>query len=81
LVEGNWTGYNASLERSILKKAKYLEEQPANSQPVEAPAQSPAPQIDTAPIPKPQPVAAPAPHAQPSSVFAEKLGQAWRKGN
>jgi len=81
LVEGNWTGYNASLERSILKKAKYLEEQPANSQPVEAPAQSPAPQIDTVPIPKPQPVAAPAPHAQPSSVFAEKLGQAWRKGN
>src|SRR5579864_3445158 len=27
-VEGCWTGYNASLERSLLKKAKYLDETP-----------------------------------------------------
>ena len=30
-VEGCWTGYNASLERSVLKKAKYLEEELAGS--------------------------------------------------
>jgi 3'-5' exoribonuclease len=45
-VEGLFTGYSASMERSILKKAKYLEE-PA---PATAP---PAPQAVAAEVPKP----------------------------
>jgi 3'-5' exoribonuclease len=81
-VEGCWTGYNSSLERSLLKKAKYLEEEPADP-PLEIapPLALPVPQM-----PEPQPPAqpAPAPHsvaARPtaSSTFAEKLKEAWRK--
>ena len=44
LVEGCWTGYNASLERSVLKKVKYLEDPPPAS-------------TKPAPAPKPEPVA------------------------
>ena len=81
LVEGCWTSYNASLERSILKKAKYLEEESA--EPVPGPAQVAVP---PAPAPPPDVPAAPpplsqAPPAQSGSLFAEKLGQAWRKGS
>ncbi len=32
-IEGFWTGYSPSLERSILKKAKYLEDAPAREAP------------------------------------------------
>src|SRR4029077_12179265 len=42
-VEGLFTGYSASMERSILKKAKYLEE----------PAAAPAPQAVAAEAPRP----------------------------
>ena len=45
LVEGCWTGYNASLERSVLKKAKYLE---ARSAPPAVPRTYPAPQPEPA---------------------------------
>jgi 3'-5' exoribonuclease len=76
LVEGCWTAYNASLERSVLKKAKYLEEQPAASEkPAPEPATQPAPQTHA-----PQ-THAPAPQPPPASIFAEKLEQAWRKGS
>jgi 3'-5' exoribonuclease len=76
LVEGCWTAYNASLERSVLKKAKYLEEQPAASEkPAPEPATQPAPQTHA-----PQ-THAPAPPPPPASIFAEKLEQAWRKGS
>jgi 3'-5' exoribonuclease len=75
LVEGYWTGYNASLERSVLKKVKYLEEQPvASEKPAPEPAMQPAP-----PTYAPQ-AQAPAPQAA-ASIFAEKLEQAWRKGS
>jgi 3'-5' exoribonuclease len=81
-VEGCWTGYNSSLERSLLKKAKYLEEElavpPAEiAPPVPLPVQqAPAQQSPAQPAPAPHPVA-----ARPStpSAFAEKLKQAWRK--
>jgi 3'-5' exoribonuclease len=81
-VEGCWTGYNSSLERSLLKKAKYLEEELAG-QPLEIapPLALPIPQM-----PEPQPPAQPAPAPHPvaarptaSSAFAEKLKEAWRK--
>jgi 3'-5' exoribonuclease len=81
LVEGYWTGYNASLERSVLKKAKYLEEESPSSAPVK-PAQpqvAPPPEREIRAEPAPQPVV-PVPQAA-SSIFAEKLEQAWRKGS
>ncbi len=74
LVEGDWTAYNASLDRSILKKEKYLAEPPVNSVPHVEPA------VPSEPPPQPPPVAAPIQKpASPSSMFAEKLEQAWRK--
>src|SRR5271168_1111725 len=50
LVEGYWTGYNASLERSVLKKAKYLEEASSTAAPVK-PAPPPAPPPPAGPPP------------------------------
>jgi 3'-5' exoribonuclease len=89
LVEGYWTSYNASLERSVLKKGKYLEEQPAAS---EKPAEAPEPEASAEPAlpPAPQTHApqthtpqthTPPPAPAPGSLFAEKLEQAWRKGS
>ncbi|HEX5227275.1 MAG TPA: HD domain-containing protein [Bryobacteraceae bacterium] len=82
-VDGVWTGYSAPLERSILKKVKYLEEQPAQraTTPVqisfdtEPASPAPAPS-DVRPQPEPQQRAASSPSPSP---FAEKLQQAWRK--
>jgi 3'-5' exoribonuclease len=71
-VEGCWTGYNASLERSVLKKARYLEEQPRGEA---AAANGVQP---SAPV-EPQPPRRQEPAPVPTSVFAEKLQQAWRK--
>jgi 3'-5' exoribonuclease len=75
-IEGCWTGYSPSLERSILKKAKYLEDTPAR-EPAAVFPKSPEP-ASQAPEPPQQP-----PQQQrwePSgSPFAEKLQQAWRK--
>ena len=59
-VEGLFTGYSAAMERSILKKTKYLEES--------APAPEPAPP------PPPRAVAAEVP--RPASPFGSKLMQA-----
>ncbi len=73
-IEGSWTGYSPSLERSILKKAKYLEDAPARDVSAAQPAS-----IEPAAEPAP---AAEHPHQRltPSgSPFAEKLQQAWRK--
>jgi hypothetical protein len=95
LVEGCWTAYNASLERSILKKAKYLEVEPAVPAPPAAPTQpAPPPEPETRAEPAPRTHAsqnntpqthapktqAPLPQAA-GSLFAEKLEQAWRKGS
>jgi 3'-5' exoribonuclease len=60
-VEGLFTGYSPAMERSILKKAKYLEE----------PAAAP---VASAPPPPPQAAAAEAPRA--ASPFGNKLMQA-----
>jgi len=69
-VEGCWTGYNASLERSVLKKQKFLDGEPEPVTPV-------------APIPQPvqsKPQPAPAPPAVKSqSLFGEKLQGALLK--
>jgi 3'-5' exoribonuclease len=72
-VEGVFTGYSAPLERTVLKKAKYL----ANgSQPqVCPPAPSPEPPPAAAERTAPPPMAAAAPK---TSVFGEKLIQALR---
>jgi len=86
LVAGDWTSYNASLERSVLKKAKYLEEQQSSSEPAPSPAKS-APFVEPELRAQPPPQApSHAPQTQASlppagSLFAEKLGQAWRKGS
>jgi 3'-5' exoribonuclease len=45
-VEGFWTSHNNSLERPVLKKAKYLDEADSGS---DAPRQAPAAPIPTAP--------------------------------
>lgn len=77
-MEGYWTGYNSALERSFLKKAKYLEEpaeRPAAAATTQAAAPVPStpashPVVNTPPAPRPVP-------ANPStSVMAEKLRNA-----
>jgi predicted transcriptional regulator len=76
LVDGHWTGYNPSLDRSILKKAKFLEEEekgPAVEVAEQAAAQqsvatmAPAPPIPAAaPASKPPPNL-PSPSRTPTS--------------
>ncbi len=87
-VEGCWTGYNASLERSLLKKAKYLEEDPGALVPEPIPAE-PSPinhpvihhPVVTPTTTPPQPPSTPAvaSHPRSPSFFAEKLKEAFRK--
>lgn len=60
LIDGAWTGYSSALDRSILKKRRYLEPQAQESRPPQ-------------PLPKP-PVPKRAP--DPSSPFAAKLQNA-----
>ena len=67
-VEGHFTGYSQSMERSILKKAKFLEEA--------EPAPPPPPQIVIPEPPKP-----PAPPPRPSSFFGDKLIKALIPGS
>lgn len=78
-IEGCWTSYNAPLDRSVLKKARYLEEAAVEPNPAAVPDNPPSPQPVQAPNARQTP-AAPAP-PQANSLFAEKLGQAWRKGS
>jgi len=80
-IDGCWTGYSPSLERSILKKAKYLEDTPVREAPSAAgslpEAASLAP-VSELPQP-PREVEHPQRFAPSGSPFAEKLQQAWRK--
>jgi hypothetical protein len=87
-VEGCWTGYSASLDRSVLKKAKYLDEAPRAQTRAEYVPQAraeyvpPAPSaeyIQPTPPPEPQPPKPQHREPPPASPFAEKLQQAWRK--
>jgi 3'-5' exoribonuclease len=81
-VEGCWTGYNQALERSVLKKKKYLDDQP---EPEPSPAlEDEAPKAVEPEIPKSQPFTpqtVPQPPAQfkPQSLFGEKLKGALHK--
>ncbi len=73
-VEGCWTGYNSTLERSVLKKQKYLDE---GDRP---PAAQPAREAAAAAAPAPASVQPrSAPRAPQTSPFAEKLIGALRK--
>ena len=93
-VEGCWTGYSSPLDRVVLKTQRYLEEEadssvePALRVPPEAVSTAEIPgHPESGPAAPVQPAAvqsAPVQHAVPSgsrssSVFAEKLQQAWRK--
>ena len=73
-TDGCFTAYNASLERTVLKKAKFLEDRET---PSETPAEAKAPEPPAAPPPAAPPPAAPPPDApqapKPSSPFGEKL--------
>jgi 3'-5' exoribonuclease len=82
-IEGCWTGYSTAMERSILKKAKYLEDAPpATESPVAesriaGPVAPPVAQRHPDPDP---PAERQRPDFAPSNTaFAEKLQQAWRK--
>ena len=85
-IEGCWTGYSPSLERSILKKAKYLDGEaqaaepgPAVSVTVPTSAEPAAPQAQQPPEPQRPPELQRQGFTPISSPFAEKLQQAWRK--
>ncbi|HZT28676.1 MAG TPA: HD domain-containing protein [Bryobacteraceae bacterium] len=72
-VEGLFTGFSSSLERAVLKKAKYLAGEAGPVRPARPPAATPA-----APGPTPPPATHPlftAP-ATNNSLFADKLKQA-----
>ena len=88
-VEGYWTGYSSALDRSVLKKAKYLDD-PENEPAAEAdavevvePVALQTERVVTAPPaaaepPRQEPPAS-SPRPEPSvSLFGEKLKQAWR---
>jgi 3'-5' exoribonuclease len=78
LVDGCWTTYVSSLDRSVLKKRKFLEEtsQAPETQVVAVSAPQPATvpsQPSIPPTPQPQaPHPAPS-YSRPASAFAEKL--------
>jgi 3'-5' exoribonuclease len=75
-IEGYWTGYSPSLDRSVLKKAKYLDAEAPAVEPIQAstPAESAAPVQSQQPLEPQQQRSTPT-----SSPFAEKLQHAWRK--
>jgi 3'-5' exoribonuclease len=78
-VDGCWTAYSPSLERSVLKKSRYLDEE----EPAGAIAESEAPTSEQLSLMPSPPEQKPAPRGQrvgqTISLFAEKLQQAWRK--
>jgi hypothetical protein len=79
-VDGCWTGFSSSLERTVLKKRKYLED--PEPRPVEV---AEAVQAAAEPVPPPAPprIAPPIPqmpaHPQQSSIFGSKLQDALTK--
>ncbi len=84
-VEGCWTMYNPALDRSVLKKPRYLEDTPPRGPaPAEPPvpngiaAAAEAPAVEAAPPPPNQAEPDPPRPEKQSSLFAEKLQQAIR---
>ncbi len=85
-VDGCWTGYSTSLERSVLKKDKYLGDDICEAPPmVEAAAVAAAPSAAVpepalaAPTPVPAPQRSSSPVARSMSLFGEKLAGALTK--
>jgi len=91
-VEGCWTAYSPSLERTLLKKLKYLGEGAATVEPVAVQESSSRPTAAAPPprpdVPQLQPAAPPQataapppprPAANSGSVFADKLREAFGK--
>lgn len=71
--DGHWTSYNSALDRTVLKKAKYLEAETEAHPPMAAAAPvQPAPAVQDTPPPPPPP---PAPR---TSFFGDKLKQALK---
>ena len=77
--EGYWTAYNASIERAVLKKLRYLEEEKVTPAPVVAPPQPAAPPPVAPAEERTSPVNGPPKVEKSMSLFAEKLHQAWQK--
>jgi 3'-5' exoribonuclease len=80
-VDGCWTGFSSSLERTVLKKRKYLDD--PEPRPVEV-TETVAAAADPVPPPAPPPRLAPAvpqmpAHPQQSSIFGSKLQDALTK--
>jgi 3'-5' exoribonuclease len=73
LVEGCFTNYSQSLERSVLKKGKFLGDTPA-------PEPRPRPVSNGAPAPPPKVSPPPPPPVRNSSPFGEKLQLALKPG-
>jgi 3'-5' exoribonuclease len=75
LVDGCWTTYVSSLDRSVLKKRKFLEDTVKPPEPQIAAVAAPRPSAAPPPPPPVQPpTAPPAPsYSRPVSAFAEKL--------
>jgi 3'-5' exoribonuclease len=63
LVEGVWTGYSSALDRTLLKKQRYLNPEPPKSAEPRKPAEPP------------KPVAKPAPNSPFASKLHDALGQ------
>ena len=84
LATGDWTSYSSSLDRAVLKRVKFLKGDEV-AVPVAEPAPVPATQVAVvkvepppeAPLPPPKPI--PMREKPVTSVFAEKLQQAWQK--
>lgn len=68
LVDGVWTAYNSALDRSALKKCKFLEAEPVAGAAV-VPRASSSPPAESSPRPR----------AEPTSPFADKLISALRR--
>lgn len=74
-IEGNWTGYSPPLERTILKKDRYLSETPV--QPATSPSDRTASPADRTASPG----SASGPHSSRTSPFGDKLLNALTKEN
>lgn len=77
-VEGCWTGFNSPLERSVLKKRRFLEETAPSAEIACEAAASTAVSPATLPAPPP-PVPKESFRPSQGTIFAEKLQSALRK--
>ncbi len=78
-VDGCWTAYSSSLDRAVLKKARYLDDEPEKSAQPAVDTAPPAQEPRSAESATPQAPSGNGAAARPSTVFAEKLQQAFRK--